>query len=56
MIINMGLEKNSTELATLGIIDRIVQELDQSATPTNTYTLIYRKQLTPLITTYCYIN
>ena len=30
-------EKHSTELATLEIIDRIVQELDQSATPLNIY-------------------
>ena len=30
-------EKHSTELATLETIDRIVQELDQSATPLNIY-------------------
>ena len=30
-------QKHSTELATLEIIDRIVQELDQSATPLNIY-------------------
>ena len=30
-------EKHSTELATLEIVDRTVQELDQSATPLNIY-------------------
>ena len=37
MIINTSIEKHSTELATVEIIDRIVQELDQSATPLNIY-------------------
>ena len=52
-----GFRKNhSTELATLEIIDRIIQEMEKYNTPINIYILTYLKLSTPLITIYCYVN
>ncbi len=46
-----GFRKNhSTELATLEIIDRIIQDMDKYNTPINIYILTYLKLSTPLIT------
>ena len=46
-------KNNSTELATLEIIYRIIQDMDKYNTPINIYILTYIKLSTPLITIYC---